>query len=99
ALLQIVLTAFIYLIVYGYGGAGLLGAGTFACASIGVLAVLNRLNDRRLQLAEQNRQLEQLNRELAHSERLSAIGKMASVISHQILQQLGVIGIYANLVR
>ncbi len=32
--------------------------------------------------------------------RLSALGKMSSVIfSHQMLQQLGVIGIYADLIR
>ncbi|MBM4267412.1 MAG: HAMP domain-containing histidine kinase [Deltaproteobacteria bacterium] len=97
--LQIVVTAFIYLIVYSYAETGLLGAGTFAVASLAVLLVLERLNDRRLQLEEQNRTLARLNRELEHRERLSAIGKMASVVSHQILQQLGVIGIYANLVR
>src|SRR5262249_39316359 len=35
----------------------------------------------------------------AHRERLSAIGKMSSVISHQMLQQLGVIGIHADLIQ
>src|SRR5262249_38282365 len=46
-----------------------------------------------------NRQLAELNRELEHRERLSAIGKMSSVVSHQTLQHLGVIGIHADLVR
>jgi len=57
------------------------------------------LNERRLTVEEQNRRLENLNRELEHRERLSAIGKMSSVVSHQLLQQLGVIGIYADLIR
>jgi signal transduction histidine kinase len=61
--------------------------------------MLRRLNDRRLMLEEQNRRLVDLNRELEHRERLSAIGKMSSVVSHQILQQLGVIGLYADLIR
>ena len=61
--------------------------------------MLQRLNERRLPVEEQNRRLEALNRELEHRERLSAIGKMSSVVSHQILQQLGVIGIYADLIR
>src|SRR5262249_56189972 len=44
------------------------------------------------------RKLEELEREVAHREGLSAIGKMSSVVSHQILQQLGVIGLYADLI-
>jgi two-component system sensor histidine kinase PilS (NtrC family) len=61
--------------------------------------MLKRLRERRVQLEEQNRRLETLNRELEHRERLSAIGKMSSVVSHQILQQLGVIGLHADLIR
>src|SRR2546430_7605403 len=61
--------------------------------------LLKRLTERRVAVEEQNRRLEALNRELEHRERLSAIGKMSSVISHQMLQQLGVIGIYADLIR
>jgi signal transduction histidine kinase len=57
------------------------------------------MTERRLTLEEQNRRLIVLNRELEHRERLSAIGKMSSVVSHQILQQLGVIGLYADLIR
>src|SRR5262249_2721007 len=65
----------------------------------GLHFMLKRLNDRRVTVEEQNRRLEALNRELEHRERLSAIGKMSSVFSHQMLQQLGVIGIYADLIR
>jgi signal transduction histidine kinase len=61
--------------------------------------MLKRLNERRLTVEAQNQRLEALNRELQQRERLSAIGKMSSVISHQTLHELGVIGIYADLIR
>jgi signal transduction histidine kinase len=93
------LTPFVFLIAYGYQGDGLVGASFWSLAALGPYFVLKRLNDRRLRVEEQNRRLEALQRELAHRERLSAIGKMSSVVSHQILQQLGVIGLYADLIR
>ena len=93
------LTPYVYLIAYGYQTAGLRGATGWALATLGLHFMLRRMNDRRLVLEEQNRQLITLNRELEHRERLSAIGKMSSVVSHQILQQLGVIGLYADLIR
>jgi signal transduction histidine kinase len=93
------LTPFVFLIAYGYQGDGLVGASFWSLAALGPHFVLKRLNDRRLRVEEQNRRLEALQRELAHRERLSAIGKMSSVVSHQILQQLGVIGLYADLIR
>lgn len=93
------LTPFVYLIAYGYETAGLRGASGWGLATLGLHFMLRRMNDRRLMLEEQNRQLIALNRELEHRERLSAIGKMSSVVSHQILQQLGVIGLYADLIR
>ncbi len=95
----LVLTPWVFLINYGFLIDGLDAAAAFAVAAVAVQAVLQRLNERRLLLEEQNRRLEALNRELEHRERLSAIGKMSSVVSHQILQQLGVIGIYADLLR
>ncbi|HJW69942.1 MAG TPA: HAMP domain-containing sensor histidine kinase [Candidatus Binatia bacterium] len=91
-------TPFVFLVVYGYRTHGLLGASAWSLAALGLHFVLQRLNDRRLRVEEQNRHLEDLQRELAHRERLSAIGKMSSVVSHQILQQLGVIGLYADLI-
>jgi signal transduction histidine kinase len=93
------LMPFVYLIAYGYERAGLGGATGWGLATLGLHFMLRRMNDRRLMLEEQNRQLTTLNRELEHRERLSAIGKMSSVVSHQILQQLGVIGLYADLIR
>src|SRR6185369_10052864 len=68
-------------------------------ATFGLHFMLKLMNERRLTLEEQNHQLSTLNRELEHRERLSAIGKMSSIVSHQILQQLGVIGIHADLIR
>jgi signal transduction histidine kinase len=92
-------TPFVFLVVYGYRADGLVGASVWSLAALGLHFVLRRLNERRLRLEEQNCRLEALQRELAHRERLSAIGKMSSVVSHQILQQLGVIGLYADLIR
>jgi signal transduction histidine kinase len=90
---------FVFLITYGYTTGGLAGASGWALSAIGLHFMLKRLSERRIRVEEQNRRLEALNRELEHRERLSAIGKMSSVVSHQILQQLGVIGIYADLIR
>jgi signal transduction histidine kinase len=93
------LTPFVFLILYGYRAHGLAGAAVWSLASLGLHFMLKLLTERRVAVEEQNRRLEALNRELEHRERLSAIGKMSSVISHQMLQQLGVIGIYADLIR
>jgi signal transduction histidine kinase len=93
------LTPFVYLIAYGYQTVGLPGAAGWSVATLGLHFMLRRMTERRLTLEEQNRRLIALNRELEHRERLSAIGKMSSVVSHQILQQLGVIGLYADLIR
>jgi signal transduction histidine kinase len=99
AVIILAVTPFVFLIVYGFHTHGLGGATLWAAATVGLHFVLNRLHARRLTVEEQNRRLETLNRELAQRERLSAIGKMSSVISHQILHELGVIGIYADLIR
>ena len=93
------LTPFVFLIAYGYETHGLAGAVVWSLAALGLHFMLQRLTDRRLVVEEQNRRLEALNRELEHRERLSAIGKMSSVVSHQMLQQLGVIGLHADLIR
>ena len=93
------LTPFVFLIAYGYETHGLAGAAGWSLSALGLHVMLQRLNERRVTVEEQNRRLEALNRELEHRERLSAIGKMSSVISHQMLQQLGVIGLHADLIR
>jgi two-component system NtrC family sensor kinase len=92
-------TSFVFLILYGYRAEGLFGAAAWSLAALGLHFMLKRLTERRLKVEVQNRHLEALNRELEHRERLSAIGKMSSVVSHQILQQLGVIGLQADLIR
>ncbi len=95
----VALTPFVLLIAYGYEMSGLAGAATCSIAALGLHFMLQRLNERRLTVEEQNRRLEVLNRELEHRERLSAIGKMSSVVSHQMLQQLGIIRLHADLIR
>src|SRR5438309_12071758 len=93
------LTPLVFLIVYGYATHGLAGAAVWSLAALGLHVMLKRLTERRVAVEEQNRPLEALNRELEHRERLSAIGKISSVISQQMLQPLGGIGIYADLIR
>jgi signal transduction histidine kinase len=95
----VALTPFVLLIAYGYELDGLIGAVAWSIAALGLHLMLQRLNERRLTVEEQNRRLEILNRELEHRERLSAIGKMSSVVSHQMLQQLGIIRLHADLIR
>ena len=95
----VALTPFVLLIAYGYEVSGLAGAVAWSVAALGLHFMLQRLNDRRITVEEQNRRLETLNRELEHRERLSAIGKMSSVVSHQMLQQLGIIRLHADLIR
>ena len=92
-------TPFVFLVAYAYQAQGLVGASIWSLVAFGLHFVLKRLTERRLRVEEQNRHLEALQQELAHRERLSAIGKTSSVVSHQILQQLGVIGLYADLIR
>jgi signal transduction histidine kinase len=93
------LTPFAFLIAYGYRTAGLTGAAGWSLSALGLDVMLQRMTERRIRVEEQNQRLALLNRELEHRERLSAIGKMSSVVSHQMLQQLGVIGIHADLIR
>lgn len=93
------LTPFVFLIAYGFRAHGLEGAAAWSLSALGLHFMLKQLSQRRRTVEAQNQRLENLNRELEHRERLSAIGKMSSVVSHQILHQLGVIGIYADLIR
>ncbi len=98
-IIVLAVTPFVFLIVSGFRTYGLGGAVVWSLFSLGLHLMLKRLNERRLTVEAQNQQLEALNRELQQRERLSAIGKMSSVISHQTLHELGVIGIYADLIR
>src|SRR5262249_27225319 len=54
---------------------------------------------RRSEIIKQNVTLQRVNRELARSERLAAIGQMSSAISHQILQKVGLLGLLCDLLR
>ncbi len=89
----------VYLMVMSYQQLGLLGASVWALATLGMHAAVRQMNDRREIVEAQNRQLEAMNRELKRTERLSTIGRMSSVISHQLLHQLGIIGLSADLIR
>ncbi len=93
------LTPFVFLISYGFQSAGLLGAALGTLAALAPHFISKRLIHRRRVVEEQNDTLEALNRELQQRERLSAIGKTSTIISHQILQHLGVIGLHADLIH
>jgi signal transduction histidine kinase len=65
---------------------------------VGAAHILMRtLTFRRLAIEQQNLRLQQMNVELARSERLAAIGEMSSAISHQLLQKVGLVGLQSTL--
>src|SRR5262245_62165668 len=74
---SLVRTPFVCLILYGYQAHGLAGAAAWSLATLGLHFMLKLVTERRVAVEEQNERLEALNRELAHRERLSAIGKMS----------------------
>ena len=67
---------------------------------VGAAHILMRtLTLRRLEMERQNQRLQQMNIELARSERLAAMGQMSSAISHQLLQKVGLVGLQCTLLR
>jgi len=67
---------------------------------VGAAHILMRtLTLRRLAMERQNQRLQLMNVELARNERLAAIGQMSSVISHQLLQKVGLVGLQSSLLR
>ena len=68
------LTPFVFLIAQGYVQHGLAGAVVWSLAALALHFMLQRLNERRILVEQQNVRLAGLNRELEHRERLSAIG-------------------------
>ena len=84
-----------------------LGVNTFGIAGlylgalpVGAAHVLMRtLTLRRKEIERQNSRLQRMNVDLAHNERMAAIGQMSSTISHQILQKIGLLGLQCDLLR
>lgn len=67
---------------------------------VGAAHVLMRtLTRRREEIERQNVRLQRLNVDMARSERMAAIGRMSSTISHQILQKIGLLGLQCDLLR
>lgn len=67
---------------------------------VGAAHVLMRtLTRRREEIERQNIRLQRLNVDMARSERMAAIGRMSSTISHQILQKIGLLGLQCDLLR
>ena len=95
------------LLVTPYSAIMILGVNTFGGAGlylsaipVGAAHVLMRtLTLRKKEIERQNTQLQLMNVDMARSERMAAIGQMASTVSHQILQKIGLLGLQCDLLR
>lgn len=61
--------------------------------------VIERFDQTVRQLSESNRQLETTQEQLMHSERLASMGQLAAGVAHELNNPLGVVLIYAHLLR
>jgi len=84
-----------------------LGLNTFGIAGmyVGTLPVgaahllMRTLTLRRDEIERQSVRVQTMHLELARSERMAAIGQMSSAISHQILQEVGLLGLQCHLLH
>jgi signal transduction histidine kinase len=61
--------------------------------------VIDRFDHTVRQLSESNRQLETTQEQLMHSERLASMGQLAAGVAHELNNPLGVVLLYAHLLR
>jgi two-component system NtrC family sensor kinase len=61
--------------------------------------VIERFDHTVRQLSESNRQLETTQEQLMHSERLASMGQLAAGVAHELNNPLGVVLLYAHLLR
>lgn len=61
--------------------------------------VIERFDDTVRQLSDSNRQLESTQEQLMHSERLASMGQLAAGVAHELNNPLGVVLLYAHLLR
>jgi signal transduction histidine kinase len=61
--------------------------------------VIERFDQTVRQLSESNRQLETTQEQLMHSERLASMGQLAAGVAHELNNPLGVVLLYAHLLR
>jgi len=61
--------------------------------------VIERFDHTVRQLSESNRQLESTQEQLMHSERLASMGQLAAGVAHELNNPLGVVLLYAHLLR
>jgi signal transduction histidine kinase/iron only hydrogenase large subunit-like protein len=61
--------------------------------------VIERFDHTVRQLSESNRQLESTQEQLTHSERLASMGQLAAGVAHELNNPLGVVLLYAHLLR
>jgi len=87
----------IYFLLVSLERAGIAGWAATSAATVVLFAILKRLNDTRLESERRRRELEDAQGELARRQRLSAIGRTASTVFHQVARQHGAIGMFAHL--
>ena len=61
--------------------------------------VIDRFDQTVRQLSDSNRQLESTQEQLMHSERLASMGQLAAGVAHELNNPLGVVLLYAHLLR
>ena len=61
--------------------------------------VIDRFDHTVRQLSDSNRQLETTQEQLMHSERLASMGQLAAGVAHELNNPLGVVLLYAHLLR
>jgi signal transduction histidine kinase/iron only hydrogenase large subunit-like protein len=61
--------------------------------------VIDRFDQTVRQLSESNKQLESTQEQLMHSERLASMGQLAAGVAHELNNPLGVVLLYAHLLR
>ena len=61
--------------------------------------VIERFDQTVRQLSDSNRQLESTQEQLMHSERLASMGQLAAGVAHELNNPLGVVLLYAHLLR
>jgi signal transduction histidine kinase/iron only hydrogenase large subunit-like protein len=61
--------------------------------------VIDRFDHTVRQLSDSNRQLESTQEQLMHSERLASMGQLAAGVAHELNNPLGVVLLYAHLLR
>ena len=92
-------TPYVAIMILGVNTFGIGGLYLSAIPAAAAHVLVHTLTDRKKEIERQNDQLQTMNKDVARSERMAAIGQMSSTISHQILQKIGLLGLQCDLLR